>query len=392
MADKMKLTRQSFIDYVFQPYNAAVKRGEYNKIKYEDWRKIRGWAYDDTWSTHDMEIKEQSGDYFVGLWHNLRVCPVPLYFSAEDGAFGSWIRDHRMNVMMWDKDVRAVIDQPASYDCLSSRVGTFQDSSNFIVGYGSGSDTDYGVHINTDKTYFDGQTLEEKINECIEKKANKEKENNKMKFGGNFDFGPVDSNVHMSAYGLAIKNSSGTWVSYDAVNKCIMDVDILNFEGGNKFIYKIPAAIKDIAVGDTIVHNRRPMFVVAVRSDGKLACVDPYEGEEKVVMLAKSMFGFEFVTKVVCLITLQGASADQPFGNLLPLMLLSGDSKDMDPMTILALTGGMNSLTQNPLLLYALMDKNSNSKDILPLLLLGGGFAQAPSLQNGNNGPSANNS
>lgn len=391
MADKMKLTRQNFIDYVFQPYNAAVKRDEYNKIKYEDWRKIRGWAYDETWSTHDMEIKEQCGDYFVGLWHNLRVCPVPLYFSAEDGALGSWIRDHRMEVILWDKDVRAIIDQPVmSYDCSSnSCIGTL-NSSNFVVGYGCDSDTKGSVQLSTDNVYFDGQTLQEKINECIEK-ANKEKENNKMKFG-NFDFGPVDSNIHMSAYGLAIKNSSGTWVSYDAANKCIMDVDILNFEGGNKFIYKIPAAIKDIAVGDTIVHNRRPMFVVAVRSDGKLACVDPYEGEEKVVMLAKSMFGFEFVTKVVCLITLQGASADQPFGNLLPLMLLSGDNKDIDPMMILALTGGMGNMAQNPLLLYALMDKNSNSKDILPLLLLGGGFAQAPSLQNGNSGPSANNS
>ena len=364
MADKMKLTRQNFIDHVFQPYNAAVKRGEYNKIGYEDWRKIRGWAYDETWSTHYMEIKEQCGDYLVGLYSDLRVCPVPFYFSANDGAFGSWIRDHRMDVILWDQDVRAIIEQPVSCDCFLTNTETN------TVGYGCNSDASYSVHINTDKTYFDGQTLEEKINECIEK-ANKEKENNNMKFG-NFDFGPVDSSVRMSLYGMAIKNASGTYVAYDANSKQVMDVDILNFEGANKFIYKMPATIKDIRVGDVVIHARKPMFVQSVKGENRLNVLDIYDGEEKTIVLAKSPFGFDFVTKVVSLINMVGsANSANPFGNMLPFLMMS-EGKGMDDMLpFLLMSQGGNNFTSNPMLMYAMMSKDGKMNDVLPFLLMG---------------------
>ena len=375
----MKLTRQNFIDYVFQPYNAAVKRGEYNKIGYEDWRKLRGWAYDETWSTHDMEIKEQCGDYLVGLWHNLRVCPVPFYFSADDGAFGSWIRDHRMEVILWDKDVRAIIDQPVmSYDINDCSTNYAKlDPSNLIVGYGCDSAAEHSVHFSTDKVYFDGQTLQEKIDECIEK-ANKEKENNKMKFG-NFDFGPVDSSVRMSLYGMAIKNASGAYVAYDANSKQVMDVDILNFEGANKFIYKMPAAIKDIHVGDVVIHARKPMFVQSVKGENRLNVLDIYDGEEKTIVLAKSPFGFDFVTKVVSLINMVGsADSANPFGNMLPFLMMS-EGKGMDDMLpFLLMSQGGNGFASNPMLMYAMMSKDGKMNDMLPFLLMGSCVSPAP--------------
>ena len=90
------------------------------------------------------------------------------------------------------------------------------------------------------------------------------------------------------------------------------------------------------------------------------------------------MFGFNFVTKIVTLIDFSGLSAseDQPFGNLLPLMLLgdrkSGSSmKDMLPLMLLmggnsSALGGLDM--SNPLMLMALMG-GSEGNDFFPMLM-----------------------
>ena len=192
-----------------------------------------------------------------------------------------------------------------------------------------------------------------------------------MKF--NFDFGPVNGNsARMSMYGLAIKNKAGTWVSYDAKSGDIVDVDVFNFDGA-KFLYKMPAAMKDIAVGDVIVHHNVPMFVIAV-NDGFVTAIDPIAGERKEIMLTKSPFGFNFITKVVNLLgdTLSGgASADNPFGNLGLMLMLSEDgngTKDMLPLMLMANGGSMDM--SNPLMLYALMGKDGSKSDLLPLMFM----------------------
>lgn len=165
----------------------------------------------------------------------------------------------------------------------------------------------------------------------------------------NFDFGPLTDNnaIRMSMCGLAVKNSSGTWVTYDAENGCIMDAELFNFPKMNKFLYKMPVAIHDVQVGDIIIHARKPMFVVKVSSTNtKLTVVDPYAGEEKIIMPTRSPFGFNFVTKIVSMFNFQnmmaGASADNPFGAMLPMMLLMGDNKEFDPMMWMFMAGGQN--------------------------------------------------
>ena len=203
-------------------------------------------------------------------------------------------------------------------------------------------------------------------------KTEKRKENDKMK-GFNFDFGPVKDVVHMSMYGMAIKNKNGTYVSYDKASDNLIDVDILNFAGANKFMFKMPVPIKDIRVGDIIVHNGVPCFVKGLRNNmvHTFMVIDPYEAEQKEILIPKSMFGFDYVTKVVNLMDgMFGnatASADQPFGNMLPLMLMS-DSKDIDPMMLMMMMGQSNGMdfAANPMMLYVLM---SGNKDIDPMML-----------------------
>lgn len=148
-----------------------------------------------------------------------------------------------------------------------------------------------------------------------------------------------------------------------------MDVDILNFDG--KYLYKMPVALKDIKCGDVVIHNRKPMFVSKVEG-GKILAVDPAAGEEKVIMLTKNMFGFDFATKVINLFEgfTGGASADTPFGNMLPLMLMSNsDSKTDDMLPLMFMMNGGTMDMSNPMMMYFLM-KDGKSSDMLPLMFL----------------------
>jgi hypothetical protein len=134
----------------------------------------------------------------------------------------------------------------------------------------------------------------------------------------------------------------------------------------------MPVAIKDIAAGDVVIHNRKPMFVSKVE-DGKILAIDPAAGEEKVIMLTKNMFGFDFATKVVNLFEgfTGGASADTPFGNMLPLMLMSNsDSKTDDMLPLMFMMNGGKMDMSNPMMMYFLMKDNKGDNDMLPFLLM----------------------
>ena len=211
---------------------------------------------------------------------------------------------------------------------------------------------------------------------------NNEKENNKMK-NFNFDFGPCNpETIRMSMYGLAIKNSTGTWVSYNPATKQIIDVDVLNFDGA-KFLYKMPVALKEVKAGDIVVHNRKPMFVTAPSTDGSnaLQVVDIYAGEEKCIVPAVSPFGFNFVTKVVSLfgnmMTTSQATAENPFGNAFMMYALMSDENtdNMLPLMLMAQNG--NNI--NPFMMMMLCDdKGSSNKNLMAMMAMSGMFNNTP--------------
>ena len=243
----------------------------------------------------------------------------------------------------------------------------------------------YTIDLNTDGLRINGDSLKEYIEKTVNKinTNKKEEENNKMM---KFDFGPVDSSVHMSLYGMAIKNASGTYVAYDVKTGSIMDVDIINFEGANKFMYKMPVALSAVQIGDVIVHSKHPMFVSEVDIEtNRMVAVDIYDGEEKVIVPTQSPFGFSFITKVVSLFNFAGtADASNPFGNMLPFLLMS-DSKSTDNSMLMAMAvmGGHTDMMQNPMMLYALMNKDGKNSDMLPFLLMSG-FGAKPNGCGGN--------
>lgn len=223
------------------------------------------------------------------------------------------------------------------------------------------------------------KTIQKQIDEMdADEHPMNRKENDNMKFA-NFDFGPCGGdNVRMSMYGIAVKNGSGTWVSYDKTNDKIMDVDVLNFDGA-QFLYKMPVAIKDITKGMVIVHNRKPMYVTDVNGTD-VEVVDPCAGERKTILPTASPFGFNFYTRVVSLLDGFGgaatASESNPFGNMLPFLMLS-DNKDIDPMMFMLMMnqngGDGTQMFNNPFMFYLMASKDdSKMKDYLPFLMMSG--------------------
>ena len=251
-------------------------------------------------------------------------------------------------------------------DWSAATAATKADTVNSL-GYNSVSSW-VNVDLSTRPTFNDVEKMiTDKINE-----NDKKKEKEEMK-GLNFDFGPCTGDqVRMSMYGLAVKNAAGTYVSYNPKSGEIVDVDVLNFDGA-KFMYKIPVAIKEIAVGDIIVHNRKPMFVTALPTEGATAitCVDVCAGEQKQVIPTVNMFGFNFVTKIVSLFNTVGDNAptpDAPFGNMLPFMLMNEGTDKIDPMMMMFMMGGKMDMS-NPMMMYFMMKDNKDS-DVLPLLFM----------------------
>ena len=194
-----------------------------------------------------------------------------------------------------------------------------------------------------------GSYLENKFNNTTDNIKEKKKT---MKLFDNFDFGPVDGDkVRMSAYGMAIKNAAGTWVAYDAKNKNIMDVEIFNI----------------------VIHMKKPAYVMEVKANSFMV-IDAYDGSIKEILPVKNCFGFNYLTKVVSLVDFGNANSTNPFGNMLPFILMGSDNFDSDdilPLMLFSQSGNTNFM-QNPMLMYFLLNKDGNSNMLLPLMLAGG--------------------
>lgn len=216
-------------------------------------------------------------------------------------------------------------------------------------------------------TSIDELTTE--VNDCkkeIEKL--KQGRNNNMNMFGNFDFGKVNGdNVRMSMYGIAVKNSAGTWVSYNSNNGEIVDVDIMNFNGSN-FMYKVPVALNQVKVGDVIIHNRKPMFIVNI-DNNKFTAVDVMAGEEKTVLPTKNMFGFNFITKVISFMDFNNGNKpneNNPFGNAWMFMLNSDENmstEDMLALMMMTSSNGNFNFMNNPMLMMLFASENNNEAD-----------------------------
>ena len=375
---------------VMDDFSADFKNKKYSeKIEYELWRKIRNVR------TPIISYNNTVVNIFEGYNHTPENWEKVASFKIYDWGFGRFLYDNYFNEEVKNNMSSISATNNSASNITATVTNATVDTT--LNGYFNSSavanikvDSYGNVHW-SDRTGDDGTyaTTNSAVNSCdicypknkcdncyyakkVNENKNDEGEKTKMK-GFNFDFGPcTNDQVRMSMYGLAIKNASGEWVSYN--DGQVVNVDVLNFDGA-KYMFKMPVAVKDIAVGDIVIHNRVPMFVESVENG--IHVVDIRAGEKKEILPTTNMFGFNFVTKIVSMFNAFQSSPtpDQPFGNMLPFLMLNGeDGKSMDSDTMLMFMmmqnqNGSTNIFANPMTLYFLM-KDKDGNDILPLMLM----------------------
>ena len=366
--DRWVVSKEKLLD----SFAKSVKLKLYKKIDYKIWRAING-------ANSDRVIikKVYTFDSYLMSLETTGVYGGIYEFEINDNSLGEFLKNNfKINPGL-------NYNKPPKPNEASEENNMVYTTPN--VGY-----IDNYLQAGINATSSSCSSLAETVNELIEKyhkNENKNKENKKMDTSNlfKFDFGPASGNLfRMSPYGLAVKTQSNSWVAYNAKSGELMDVEVVNFDI-SKMIYRMPVALTAVKPGDILMHAGKPVFVKEIAAGGNTARVINYADATVVDILpVKSPFGFNFFTKVTPLFDFSnlGANSDNPFGNMLPFLMLSGEnSGDFDP-TLLFLASSMNGgsvdFTSNPMMLYFLMNRKDKG-DVLPfLMMMNGGIFGTP--------------
>ena len=200
-----------------------------------------------------------------------------------------------------------------------------------------------------------------------------EKNMSKNMFGNmfkNMKFGLFNSqSVKYSFNGIAFKTSDGDYVTYNDdftfTNVADMIIDMP--------IFAMPVSREQISVGDVIRHNDTWVIVNEV-SDTEIKVAKPWTKEIVTVIPETSIFGFSFYTKIMNPFEGLGkeANADNPFGNILPFLMMQNDDGDsMNPMMMAMMFGGGKIDMSNPMMMYMMMSQNKEIDPMMIMLMMG---------------------
>jgi hypothetical protein len=393
-------------------FQDAIDKHEYTeKIPYDTWRKLTKLAgpvtieYEppfvkiktcsvyadgtetwDTWysaKTYDWGFGRFFYDYFVKEKEQMAISNVNSNISCDN-----------MKISLNDGTLYVKTDDTSSWTELGTATSATISTDGTAWGYGYSDRTTTGYPSNFDNISTI-TTLDDRVNWLeneIQKKADKTektecvKENDTMMKGINFDFGPCGNTVRLSMYGMAIQNVSGEWVSYNPDSREIINVDVFNMADGGKYMYKMPVAIADVKEGDIVIHNRVPMFVTAINENGTFEVTDVRAGETKNIIPTRNMFGFNFMTKVVSLFGAftDAPTADQPFGNMLPFLMM-GENNDIDPMMMfMMMNQGGNNGAMNAMMLHFMTKDKTDMDPAMMWMVMSMVSGAAPGFMTGN--------
>ena len=237
----------------------------------------------------------------------------------------------------------------------NSIITTFQEIIDFIaIREGAfveeALDTGYMMDCNNKLIVKNFPKLEETYTNLMASVdlKNEKKENKKMNksITNILEFGKVTTgDIKISLNGLAFKDKTGAYVTYNAETNELTDVSSLVFNMDD-FLYQMPVAIKEVTKNDILVHNKEYVIVTEIKENGDIEAINPNRGEKVVILPKKNVFGFNYVTKIVNIAgnmfpKAETATEENPFGNIQQMLMFS-----------------------------ALMDSNSNSNDSMMKLML----------------------
>lgn len=226
----------------------------------------------------------------------------------------------------------------------------------------------YVSTANTEPLYYVVNTDNNKIITKME-----EKDMSKNIFGKmfkNLKFGRLNTDeIKYSFNGIAFKTSDGDYVTYNDdftfTNVADMIIDMP--------IFAMPVSREQISVGDVIRHNDTCVIVNEV-SDTEIKVAKPWTKEIVTVIPETSIFGFSFYTKIMNPFEGLGkeANADNPFGNILPFLMMQNDGGDsMNPMMMAMMFGGGKIDMSNPMMMYMMMSQNKEIDPMMMMLMMG---------------------
>lgn len=226
----------------------------------------------------------------------------------------------------------------------------------------------YVSTADTKPFYYVENTNSEKIITKME-----EKDMSKNMFGNmfkNMKFGRLNTDeIKYSFNGIAFKTSDGDYVTYNDdftfTNVADMIIDMP--------IFAMPVSREQISVGDVIRHNDTWVIVNEV-SDTEIKVAKPWTKEIVTVIPETSIFGFSFYTKIMNPFEGLGkeANADNPFGNILPFLMMQNDGGDsMNPMMMAMMFGGGKIDMSNPMMMYMMMSQNKEIDPMMMMLMMG---------------------
>lgn len=352
-------------------FEQEVKCKNYLKLPYSTWRELKN---------IDEAYLNFCFDYISNLIYVSKHGPIGFHFFVlepkdrldfpiNDGSFGQYLFVNFFTITCSEPENSSKIEETvSSINNLKTAIASSKTSiENLCNSIGS-----YTIAVDNHNCY-----------DCSNYNEKKETKNMNTSNLFNFDFGPASSNqFRMSPYGLAIHTQTNGWVAYNSKTDELMDVEVLNFDI-SKMIYKMPVALNAIKPGDIIIHNGKPAFVRVVFPNDDVRVVDYANATISDILPIRSPFGFNFLTKVCSLFNFDqiDANSDNPFGNMLPFLMMSGENNDFDPTLLIMASMMMNNnqnLMQNPMMMYFLMNR-SDKNDILPFLMMNNNmFAAAP--------------
>lgn len=206
-----------------------------------------------------------------------------------------------------------------------------------------------------------------------------DKNMNMKKLIGDFTFGKFnDSSVKYSFNGVAFKAADGTYNVYNEdgtitnVSDMVIDMPI----------FAMPVAKADLKVGDVILHPAyKTPLVVKENAQTAIIAVEPNSNEVKTFAPKKSIFGFDFYTKITTPMDMfGGANADEsnPFGNMLPFLMFGDGEFDMSTMLMFSMMNGANggTMDMNAMLPFLMLNNKSDdgNNDFLMAMLMAKSF------------------
>ena len=368
---------------VLDKFQKEAYAGSWHKMLYPLWRELSNIT---RYSSNVLKItKESSSCISVKITScGTETTQFETTFFIGDKSFGDFLETNWRSPALTNPSIEDALEATknmttTNYTTSATTGQTISSGGLTIDGSNIYSTTTvpYSNVIADNYTfYYNGKTIDEHCKDIIDEYMKEKDKEKKMDTSNmfNFDFGPVSGNqFRMSPYGLAIQTSNNGWVSYNAKAGDLMKVDIINFDM-SKLIYKMPVPFASVQPGDIVIHAKKPVFVRSINQDGTISVIDYTNAEVSNILPVKSPFGFNFFTKVCALVDFSnmGATSDNPFGNMLPFLMMNNNKGEVDTAMLLAMSmmnGDGMDFSKNPMMMYLLMS-GKDKGDMLPFVLM----------------------